>query len=89
MLTKNAAFDITSGMNQANRILARFKTKGITQQTLAKSLGCRQSVISGWKTRGVIPPPQQAKVFAAAVLHGVDISEADFFVAHSDQRMAS
>lgn len=66
-------------MTQAEFILAKLKRANVTQERLAETLGCRQSVIAGWKHRGFIPASQQAKVLAAARSIGVELSPADFF----------
>ncbi|HEY2010558.1 MAG TPA: hypothetical protein VGH23_16330 [Rhizomicrobium sp.] len=62
-------------MNQAERIISKFRT----QEALANAIGCRQSVIAGWKRRGFVPAPQQGRVLAAAAALGLDLSPADFF----------
>lgn len=62
-------------MNQAQRIIAKFAT----QERLAAALGCRQSVIAGWKRRGVVPAAQQQRVLDAARDLGIDLTPADFF----------
>lgn len=62
-------------MTQAQRVIAKFGT----QEKLAAALGCRQSVIAGWKRRGFVPAQQQAKVLAAARDRGIDLAPDDFF----------
>jgi transcriptional regulator with XRE-family HTH domain len=71
-------------MSQAESILKKLKSRGITQEQIAAALGCRQSVIAGWKRRGVIPARQQAGVLRAARELGVELSPDDFFEAPSD-----
>jgi len=61
--------------SQAARIIEKF----VTQERLAQALGCRQSVIAGWKRRGFIPAPQQPRVLDAARKLGVDVCPDDFF----------
>lgn len=62
-------------MTQAERIIKKFGT----QERLAAALGCRQSVIAGWKRRGFVPAPQQPRVLDAAKRTGVVLSPDDFF----------
>lgn len=62
-------------MTQAQRVIAKFGT----QEKLAAALGCRQSVIAGWKRRGFVPAQQQPKVLAAARGLGLDLTPDDFF----------
>lgn len=50
-----------------------------TQERLAALLGCRQSVIAGWKRRGVIPVRQQPRVLKVAQENGIDLTPNDFF----------
>lgn len=60
--------------SQADRIIAKFGT----QTKLAEALGCRQSVISGWKLRGFIPASRHNEVVEAGRKCGIEISGADF-----------
>lgn len=62
-------------MTQAERIIKRFGT----QERLAQALGCRQSVVAGWKKRGFIPAQQQTRVLRAAKALGIDLSPDHFF----------
>lgn len=62
-------------MTQAERIIKKFGT----QEKLAAALGCRQSVIAGWKRRGFVPAQQQPRVLAAAKDIGVALAPSDFF----------
>lgn len=66
---------MTDTTSQAERIIRKFGT----QERLAAALGCRQSVIAGWKKRGFVPAQQQAKVLEAAQREGVELCPADFF----------
>lgn len=52
-----------------------------TQERLAQALGCRQTVIAGWKRRGVVPARQQMRVLEAAQELGIDLTPNDFFSA--------
>lgn len=62
-------------MTQAERIIAKFGT----QERLAEALGCRQSVIAGWKKRGFVPAQKQSQVLEAAKKSDVDLRPDDFF----------
>jgi ribosome-binding protein aMBF1 (putative translation factor) len=62
-------------MTQAAIIIEKFGT----QERLAAALGCRQSVIAGWKRRGFVPAPQQQRVLEAAKKLGVRLRPSDFF----------
>jgi ribosome-binding protein aMBF1 (putative translation factor) len=62
-------------MTQAERVISKFGT----QEKLAAALGCRQSVIAGWKRRGYVPAQQQVRVLEAAREQGIDLTPADFF----------
>lgn len=62
-------------MTQAEHVISKFAT----QEQLADALGCRQSVIAGWKRRGFIPAQQQSRVLNAATVLGVELSPSDFF----------
>lgn len=64
--------------SQASHVLAKLKSQGVTQEKLAEAMGCRQSVIAGWKRRGFVPAPQMRNVLAAAGRLGVDLSPDDF-----------
>lgn len=66
--------------SQAARIIEKFGT----QERLAQALGCRQSVIAGWKRRGFVPAPQQGRVLAAAASTGIALEPSDFFDAPPD-----
>jgi len=55
-----------------------------TQERLAEALGCRQTVIAGWKRRGVVPARQQARVLEAAQVLGVVLTPNDFFSVNSE-----
>lgn len=71
-------------MTQAERIISKFKT----QEILAAALGCRQSVVAGWKRRGVIPVRQQDRVLAVAAELGVELKPSDFFDLPSSNGLA-
>ena len=62
-------------MTPVERIIKKFGT----QERLAGALGCRQSVIAGWKRRGVIPAQQQPRVLDAARRENIPLAPADFF----------
>ena len=62
-------------MTQADKIISKFGT----QEKLAAALGCRQSVIAGWKKRGFVPAPRQPEVLRAARTNGIDLDPDDFF----------
>lgn len=64
-------------MTQAEHIIGKFGT----QERLAGALGCRQSVIAGWKKRGFVPAQQQPKVLEAAAKMEIPLEPADFFPA--------
>jgi ribosome-binding protein aMBF1 (putative translation factor) len=72
-------------MTQAERIIKKFGT----QEALATALGCRQSVIAGWKRRGFVPAQQQERVLAAAREVGIRLRPADFFASPSVLRRTS
>lgn len=55
-----------------------------TQERLAGLLAVRQSVIAGWKRRGVVPARQQVRVLQVARVHGIDLSPSDFFEKSSE-----
>lgn len=61
--------------SQADRIISKFRT----QTALAEALGCRQSVIAGWKARGFIPADRQEEVLMAARKLGIALEPSDFF----------
>lgn len=67
--------DNSVAMNQAARVITKFGT----QERLADALGCRQSVIAGWKRRGFIPAPQQSRVLDAARRLKIALTPDDFF----------
>jgi hypothetical protein len=62
-------------MTQAERIISKFGT----QQRLADALGCGQSVIAGWKKRGVVPVRQHLAVMDAAKKLDISLKPIDFF----------
>lgn len=72
-------------MTQADQIIAKFRT----QERLALSLGCSQSVVAGWKKRGFIPARRQPQVLEAAKREGIDLSPSDFFVARFSEERAA
>lgn len=63
----------------STEVVQRIIEKFGTQQKLADALSVNQSVIAGWKLRGVVPARQQPEVLKAAQKLGVDLSPADFF----------
>ena len=63
-----------------DRIIKKFGT----QERLAALLACRQSVIAGWKKRGVVPVRQQPRVLKAAQENGIKLSPNDFFEFESE-----
>lgn len=67
-------------MTQAETIISKFGT----QEALANALGCRQSVIAGWKRRGFVPAQQQGRVLEAAKREGVSLTPDDFFASPQD-----
>lgn len=62
-------------MTQSERIIGRFGG----QTRLAQALGLNQSVVAGWKARGVIPSARHGDVLRAAKIQGVDLEPVDFF----------
>lgn len=66
--------------SQASHVLAKLKSQGVTQEKLAEAMGCRQSVIAGWKRRGFVPAQQQGNVLTAAKSLGIDLTPEDFFM---------
>jgi hypothetical protein len=63
----------------STEVVANIIEKFGTQERLAALLGCRQSVIAGWKRRGVIPSRQQPRVLQVAQENGIDLTPNDFF----------
>lgn len=63
----------------SSEVVERVIQKFGTQERLAALLGCRQSVIAGWKRRGVIPARQQPRVLDAAHRSGIALAPNDFF----------
>ena len=71
--------DNPAHMTQAERVIGKFGT----QERLAEALGCRQSVIAGWKKRGFVPAQQQERVLEAAKKNNIDLRPDDFFDSES------
>lgn len=61
--------------NVVERIIQKFGT----QERLAEAAKTTQSVVAGWKRRGVVPARQQPIVLQAALDLGIEFSPADFF----------
>jgi len=57
------------------RIIKKFGT----QERLAEALSCRQSVIAGWKKRGIIPARKLPRILQAAQERDIKLAPADFF----------
>lgn len=62
-------------MTYVDRIVVAFG--GV--RPMARKLGRPSSTVSGWIGRGTIPDAAKAEVLAAARLHGLSLSAADFF----------
>lgn len=73
----------------STEVVQRIIEKFGTQQKLADALSVNQSVIAGWKLRGVVPARQQPEVLKAAQKLGVDLTPADFFDMDSDDETGS
>ena len=65
----------------SREVVAQIIGKFGTQEKLADALNCRQSVIAGWKRRGVVPARQQKRVLEAAQKLQINLTPADFFEA--------
>lgn len=63
----------------STEVVAAIIRKFGTQERLAEALSVRQSVIAGWKRRGVIPARQQQRVLQAAQALGIELAPKDFF----------
>ncbi len=67
-------------MSQAELIIEKFG--GVT--ALARALDHKfPTTVQGWKARGFVPAPQQARVLNAGRELGLDIEPADFFPSES------
>ncbi|AZV00326.1 carph-isopro domain-containing protein [Paracoccus sulfuroxidans] len=62
-------------MSYAHRIIDKFG--GI--RAAAAALSKAPSTVQGWKNRGSIPDAEKAKVLAAAVQKGVELTRNDFW----------
>ena len=68
----------------STEIVAAIIRKFGTQERLAELLAVRQSVIAGWKRRGVVPARQQMRVLQVARDQGIDLTPHDFFESASE-----
>jgi len=62
-------------MSQSERIIALFGG----QTRLAGMLKINQSVVAGWKSRGVIPAARHGEVLRAAQANQIPLTPLDFF----------
>lgn len=63
----------------STEVVERIIKKFGTQERLAEAVQVNQSVVAGWKRRGVVPARQQSEVLKAGQKLGIDITPADFF----------
>lgn len=68
----------------SSEVVERIIRKFGTQERLAAALQCRQSVIAGWKRRGVVPARQQPRVLQAAQQLDIELAPSDFFSTASE-----
>lgn len=63
----------------STEVVERIIKKFGTQERLAEALGINQSVVAGWKKRGVVPARQQPEVLKAGQKLDIDLTPSDFF----------